>query len=184
MTFTKIALASLLLAGTAAAETQPPAAVSQINGQLVPVGEHNEYLYTYPRWNVSTNPVGWILGLYGASVSYAVHPNIALRADVNYFRPVESDERGFELGVGAPIYLRRVYQGPFLEPGVIVRQLENSYGDASTVFGPQVLVGWHWTWDSGLNVAAAVGVGRDWSTSAEYEKLFANGYLRFGYAFN
>jgi len=93
---------------------------------------------------------------------------------------------GYELGLGVPIYLRRTYSGPFLEPGVIVRQISYSH-DSSTVYGPQVLIGWQWMFDSGLNVAVAVGAGRDWSTHQvdDYsdEKVFANGYLRFGYAF-
>ena len=54
--------------------------------------------------------------------------------------------------------------------------------------GPQVLVGWHWSWDSGLNVAAAFGAGRniaaeDNSEDFDSDEIFANGYLRFGYQF-
>ena len=55
--------------------------------------------------------------------------------------------------------------------------------------GPQVLAGWHWTWDSGFNVAIAVGAGRNLVTKKDRygystsESVFPNGYLRFGYAF-
>jgi hypothetical protein len=58
----------------------------------------------------------------------------------------------------------------------------------STV-GPQILVGWHRTWDSGFNIAAAVGAGRDLDREDEVdgyshdEPLFFNGYFRVGYAF-
>jgi hypothetical protein len=189
--FALAAALAVLPAAALADEPKPtsPADVSQINGQLVPVGEHNEYLYNFKRWNVSTNPLGWVLGSYGVSVSYGVHENFALRGDVNYFSPVGTDVKGFELGAGVPIYFRRTYQGAFLEPGIIVRQFSESGGYSSTTFGPQVLVGWHWTWDSGLNIAAAVGVGRDWSSRSDgdsyydKEQIFANGYLRFGYNF-
>lgn len=51
-----------------------------------------------------------------------------------------------------------------------------------------MLVGWHWMWDRGLNLAVAAGVGRNWprqDTESDYddEAPFVNGYLRFGYAF-
>jgi hypothetical protein len=187
------AILACFAAAPAWAQTAPPPPapdVSQLNGQLVKVGERNEYELSFPRWNVSTNPIGWILGAYGLSVSYGPHPNFALRADVNYFHPVDTDMQGYELGVGAPIYFRRTYQGVFLEPGLIVRHFEDKNVDSysSTVFGPQVLVGWHWMWDSGLNVAIAAGAGRNWSTHSgdgyyDNESVFFNGYLRFGYAF-
>jgi hypothetical protein len=169
--------------------------VSQIHGQLVPVGDHNQYTYDFKRWNVSTNPIGLIVGSYGASLSYGVSQNIALRGDVNYFAPVDSDVKGFELGVGAPIYLRRTYQGAFVEPGLIVRQFDieanaetGTAAESATTFGPQVLLGWHWSWDSGLNIAVALGMGRNFSSSDSTneevdQKLFANGYLRIGYEF-
>ena len=172
-----------------ASEPPPPGSdgtdVSHINGQLVKVGEHNEYYYTFRRTNLSANPLGWIFGLYGASVSYGFSQNVAIRGDVNYFAAPEGDVRGSEFGVGLPIYLRRTYQGPFIEPGFIVRTFQNKYDDeVDSEVGPQVLVGWHWMWDSGLNLSMAFGAGRNWSTDEEYEsKIFPNGYLRFGYAF-
>lgn len=172
-----------------ASEPPPPGSdgsdVSHINGQLVKVGEHNEYYYTFRRTNLSANPLGWIFGIYGASVSYGFSQNVAIRGDVNYFAPPEGELRGTELGVGLPIYLRRTYQGPFLEPGFIVRNFRDGDGDSiESEVGPQVLVGWHWSWDSGLNLAMAFGAGRNWSTEDDVDStIFPNGYLRFGYAF-
>lgn len=158
--------------------------ISTVNGQLVEVGGHNRYRFSHPKWNVSTNPIGLMLGFYGASLSYAITDHIALRGDLNYYAPVESDTTGTEVGVGAPIYFRKMYSGMFIEPGAIVRT--ESSGD-STV-GPQILLGYHWIWDSGFNAAAAFGFGRNWNTDAsdefaEDEELFVNGYLRVGYAF-
>jgi hypothetical protein len=169
--------------------------VSEIHGQLVPVGDHNQYTYDFKRWNVSTNPIGLIVGSYGLSLSYGVGQNLALRGDVNYFAPPKGGATGFELGVGAPIYLRKTYQGLFVEPGLIVRHLnidadaENGIvEETATTFGPQVLLGWQKTWDSGFNVAIALGMGRNFSASDskndEVDRtFFGNGYLRFGYAF-
>lgn len=160
--------------------------ISTINGQLIEVGDHNRYRFSHRTWNVSTNPIGLVLGYYGASLSYAFSDHIALRGDLSYYDPVESDTTGFEVGVGAPIYLRKMYSGLFLEPGVISRTM-SSGDESTTTVGPQVLLGYHWYWDSGFNAAIAVGAGRNWNTGddelAGDEELFANGYLRFGYAF-
>lgn len=158
--------------------------LSHINGQLVKVGEKNEYRKSYKRTIISTNPLGWVLGSYGVSVSYGLNQNIAIRGDVNYISNyVDEDTTGAELGVGLPIYFRRTYQGLFLEPGFISRRFTTASEDTVNTAGPQVLVGWHWTWDSGLNFALAAGMGRNWSGDDEYDKVFGNGYMRFGYAF-
>lgn len=215
MTTSKILLASasILIATTATASAQavPAAAaqvapapavapaqthdwndVSHINGQLVQVGEQNSYLKSFRRFNLSTNPVGWMLGFYGVSASYAVHQHIALRADANLFRPIESDAVGIEVGFGVPLYLRRAYQGPFVEPGVVIRSIDEgdcdkhsvNCEDVDTLVGSQMLMGWHWTWESGFNLAAAAGAGRRLEGSdPSDDKLFFNGYLRVGYAF-
>ena len=182
----------------APAASQPPPArgnpgeVSHIGGTPIPVGDHNQYYYRFRRTNISTNPIGWMLGIYGLSLSYGISDHLAVRGDVNYFDPIgDDDAKGYELGAGLPIYFRRTYSGLFLEPGAIIRRFSDSSGefdDDNTTIGPQILVGWHWMWDSGLNVAAAFGVGRNWSqedTESDYddEEPFVNGYLRFGYAF-
>jgi hypothetical protein len=77
-----------------------------------------------------------------------------------------------------------MYSGLFLEPGIISRTT-SSGGSDSTTFGPQVLLGYHWYWDSGFNAALAFGAGRKLNTDDSYsdDEAFVNGYLRFGYAF-
>jgi hypothetical protein len=161
--------------------------VSQIAGQLIPIGEHNEYLYEFRRTNLSADPLGLIIGVYGASISYGFTDNLAVRADANLFDM--EGKHGTQFGVGLPIYLRRTYQGPFLEPGFIVRTFGDGDGGVENTFGPQMLFGWHWMWDSGLNLAFALGAGRNWATrdsdtvGFDDEKVFPSGYLRFGYAF-
>jgi hypothetical protein len=159
--------------------------LSQIHGVPVPVGDHNQYYYAVRPWNISANPIGWVLGLYGISGSYAVNNHMAVRLDLDYYQPVDSDLHGMEFGVGLPLYFRQTYQGLFLEPGIAVRQMSSGSYD-ETVFGPQVLVGWHWSWDGGWNAAVAVGVGRNISSKDDdYDnnKIFPNGYMRFGYSF-
>ncbi len=136
-----------------------------------------------PRWNVASNPLGWLVGLYGASGTVVVAAHLGVRADVNYYMPVATESRGFELGAGLPIYLEGIFDGPFVEPGVIVRRYGD--GDAEAIFGPQLLVGWQLIWRDRLNAAAAIGMGRDIRNARESSRanLFANGYVRFGYAF-
>jgi hypothetical protein len=167
--------------------------VSHINGQIVPVGERGKYLIAAPKTNISTNPIGWMFGFYGASVSHAIHENVAIRADANIFEL--EDQSGYEFGVSLPIYFKRAYSGPFLEPGVLVRELRsksttcNFDCDTESVAGPSMMFGWHWTFDSGLNVAMAGGLARklkqrDMSTD-DYgdEDVVPAGYFRVGYAF-
>lgn len=160
--------------------------VSHVNGTPVPVGERNDYLIKFRRTNLSINPIGLMFGFYSASISFALNDNFAIRGDVSYINPPDSDDSGYtEVGVGVPIYLRRTYQGPFLEPGFISRDW--SYGDSTR--GPQVLIGWHWSYESGLNLAVALGGGRDLIDDGDEDEYdvdsaaFFNGYFRVGYAF-
>jgi hypothetical protein len=176
---------------------EPWEGVSHINGTLVKDGERQDYVLRYRKTNISTNPIGWMFGFYGISVSHAIHKNVAIRGDANIIN-LEGTE-GYEVGASLPIYFRKVYSGPFIEPGLIMRGTRNnyycdsSYGDCgsemSTMAGPEVLFGWHWTFDSGLNVAAAIGAARDLNTQTdEYgysssETVTPAGYFRIGYAF-
>ena len=71
-----------------------------------------------------------------------------------------------------------------------------SHGDppvavAHTFIGPEVLVGWHWTFDSGFNVAAAIGATRNMTARTTdaygeddgWHDPMPTGYMRVGYAF-
>ncbi|HSK04227.1 MAG TPA: hypothetical protein VK932_23400 [Kofleriaceae bacterium] len=162
--------------------------VSHINGRPVPVGERGNYLYKWKKTNIASNPIGWLLGFYGLSISQAVSNNFAIRGDGNLFREIEGDDSGYELGVTVPMYFKRVYQGPFIEPGLLIRDFDAA-DDRGAFVGAQVNVGWHWTFDSGMNVAFAVGAARrmnterdelGYSSSASVEPT---GYFRVGYAY-
>lgn len=157
--------------------------VSHINGHPVKVGERGDYLYTFRKTNIASNPIGWMVGIYGLSVSHAVSQNVVVRADGNLFNTEE--DGGYEVGLTVPIYFRRAYQGPFLEAGLMIRQLEACHScetmEPANV-GPQAMFGWHWTFDSGLNVATAFGAFRpmnDGKTVDDVEPAF---YFRIGYA--
>lgn len=182
---------------------EPWSNVSHINGSLVPVGERTSYLKKTFSTSISTNPIAWMVGIYGVSVSRAVHTNIALRGDVNIFSGMfGSDTNGYELSATAPIYLRRVFSGPFVEPGLLIRHTEDSYdsyGDcfdcssydsSSTLVGPQVMFGWHWIFDSGLHASVAFGLAKnmsgpkmdDYGYSYDNDEPEPTGYFRVGYA--
>ncbi|MBA3819771.1 MAG: hypothetical protein H0X17_12820 [Deltaproteobacteria bacterium] len=164
--------------------------VSHINGHPVKVGERGDFLVKWKQTNIATNPIGWMFGFYGVSVSHAVHKNVAIRGDANIF--ALDGESGYEIGASLPIYFKRVYQGPFIEPGIVVRDLDddescdwdgNNCMDTKTV-GPEMLFGWHWTFDSGLNVAMAFGAVRNLGPKREYESgIEPAGYFRIGYAY-
>jgi hypothetical protein len=153
--------------------------VSHINGQVVKVGERGDYLYDNGKTtNIASNPIGWMFGFYGVSVSHAIHPNVAIRGDVNVFRI--GNDTGHELGISLPIYFRRAFQGPFLEPGVVHRNFNDDCSDCtSETVGPEMLFGWHWSFDSGLNVAVAIGAVRSMGQRDNAEPA---GYFRIGYA--
>ena len=118
-------------------------------------------------------------GVYGVAASYAVSSNVAIKVDGTYFNIIDSDDEGFQIDLTAPIYFRKVYTGIFLEPGVMARNFGES-DSGETEAGPQVMVGYHFLADSGLNVAIAAGAGRSLTGDKD---AFVNGYLRFGYAF-
>lgn len=156
--------------------------VSHINGHPVEVGDRDKYLLTYKKTNIASNPIGWMTGFYGLSVSHAVSSHVAIRADGNLFRLEHAS--GYELGLTLPIYFKRVYQGPFVEGGLMVRDLhDNDDAMPEAQVGPQVLFGWHWSFDSGANVAFALGSFRPVGDDKTSDDVEFAGYFRLGYAY-
>jgi hypothetical protein len=160
--------------------------VSHINGQIVKVGERGDYLLSYKKTNISSNPIGWMFGFYGLSIEHAISPNIAVRADGNMFN--FEDDGGYEVGLTGKIFFKRVYQGPFLEGGVMVRHFDSDGCDwdsncmeQEANVGPEVLFGWHWSFDSGANVAFALGAFRPMNNDKTQNDVEPAGYFRIGY---
>jgi hypothetical protein len=210
-----VAVVAVLTAATAAfaqpgadAPAAPPPQtedwndVSHINGQLVKVGDRHEYLKADPKkLNLSTNPIGFLVGFYGFSVQGKVSEHVTLRGNIEFFDyEFLGRTTGHELAISAPIYLRRAFSGPFIEPGFIYQETQvtpwNLFGDGDltpvpyTHAGPSVVFGWHWMFDSGLNIAVAVGGTRNldrkpMTETGTYESDVPQptGYLRVGYAF-
>ncbi len=151
--------------------------VSTLNGQLVEVGDKNRYRYGHKQWNITANPFGFLFNWYSLSGSKALSNNVALRAEISFSTEDGADALG--LGVGLPLYFKKVYSGLFFEPGVSMFS-----GGGDTLWaGPQLLIGYHWYWDSNFNVSIAGGVGKNWSSDNEYDDTFPAGYFQVGYAF-
>lgn len=171
--------------------------VSHINGQIVKVGERNEYLYNYKKTNISGDPFGPFFGIYDLAVSHGITQNLAVSGSFMGWSFDHGDSTGYQLTVSMPIYLRRTFSGPFLEPGVIVRSTTSNYDtsydctdcgssdNTDSWAGPELLFGWQWTFDSGLNVAYAAGVAKHMGTNdmSSSDGTDFNAYFRVGYAF-
>lgn len=163
------------------AEYKDDEKVSTMNGQLVEVGDRNLYHYETPKFNISVNPFGLVTGDLSVSSSFAITKINNIRAEISYLE----EEGAFEYSLGTQVFFKKLYSGIYLEPGLLRREIDN-------VFGPQVLLGYFWYWDSGMNVSIAAGVGRDlnYKKSEETQNLdedrvetFGNAYFKVGYAF-
>jgi hypothetical protein len=174
--------------------------VSHINGSVIPVGDRNQYLYKFKRYNISTDPFGPLYGNYSFSGSVALSENIVFRGDVSFGKQVDADGDGMELAASLPIYFRRAYSGPFLEPGLVLQTINRddgyvdnsgSYNTMSTTQNKvafEMMIGWHWSFDSGLNLALAGGMARviNSDNNTDYysgPELQPAGYFRVGYEF-
>jgi hypothetical protein len=158
--------------------------VSHINGVPVKVGERQDYLLSVKKTNIAANPFGIMFGLYDISVAHAVSRNVAVSFAFT------GTDNFYQLSATVPLYFRKTFSGPFLEGGLLIRTSDDECYDcyssdmSTTWSGPQMMFGWHWTFDSGLNVAFAAGAARrmtnqdDYGSDAEF-----NGYFRVGYAF-
>jgi hypothetical protein len=174
--------------------------VSHINGVPVPVGERNRYLYDFKKTNLQVNPIGPFFGYYEAAVSHALSSNIALSVEVALMNEDNSNETALQVAASLPIYFKRTFDGPFLEPGLVVRNESVNNDDycddcaqpgSSTFVQVEMMVGWTWMFDSGLNMSAAIGVAKrvgNTNNPDDYDDEGDNnvspaGYFRVGYAF-
>ena len=167
--------------------------VSHINGVPVKVGERQDYLFKPKKFNLSTNPFGFFFGYYDVAASMALGSNLGATVAITGWA---MDDPGYQLSATLPLYFRKTFSGPFLEGGLLIRSSEEenydyyAAGDCidycystenDSWVGPQLLFGWHWTFDSGLNTSFAFGVAR--RMGGDENDTEANGYWRVGYAF-
>jgi hypothetical protein len=173
--------------------------VSHINGSIVPVGERNQYLYAYKKNNLQSNPIAWMFGYYQIAGSHALSQNIAASLEISGWSTEHGNESGYQIAPTLQVYFKRTFSGPFLEGGLVIHHDDNggyAYDcfDCSTTsmtrdwMGPEVMFGWAWMFDSGLNISAAFGAAKrmqDTQASNEYSSDDPEpvGYFRVGYAF-
>ena len=184
---------SVALAGPAQAKYS----TIEAPGHLIPVGDHHLYRYDYLPWNVSISPL-FVIGHYGIGIERAVTDYVALRAAGAYHDLVDSnDPAELKVSIGAPIYFRKMHDGFFFEPSVGLDHhwgredlvyddaygtwTEAAAGEKTSVFiGSQI--GWRIIWDSGLNVTAAVGMGRRLQADSQ-DELMGLSRLDIGFSF-
>jgi hypothetical protein len=178
-------------AANGAPQNEHWANVSHINGVPVKVGERQDYLYKPKKYNLSANPFGFFFGYYDLAGSIALGSNLGATVAVTGWDFGEWDQ-GYQISATLPLYFRKTFSGPFLEGGLLIRSTDESdyYAydciDCSSSMsdswvGPQLLFGWHWTFDSGLNTSFAFGVAKRMDSGSDEPD--ANGYFRVGYAF-
>jgi hypothetical protein len=173
--------------------------VSHINGHPVPVGDRGQYLYRFRKNQITVNPLSPFWGYYDIAAAHAVSQNVAVQGSITAWSYDNSYQTGYQLTASLPIYLKRTFSGPFLEPGVIIREssynsdycYDGSYdascgSDTHRWAGPEMLFGWQSTFDSGLTVQWAFGVAKRMASSdsmSSGDNTDVNGYFRVGYAF-
>jgi hypothetical protein len=141
------------------------------------------------------NPFGPFFGYYDIAVSRALGQNLAATVAISGWDMDDGYTQGYQISATLPLYFRKTFSGPYLEGGLLLRTdssddyyydaygYEDSYYDSmdsSSWIGPQLLFGWHWTFDSGLNVAFAFGVAKHMNGDQDTD---GNGYFRIGYNF-
>jgi hypothetical protein len=171
--------------------------VSHINGMPVPVGTKTDYLYSFKKTNISSNPIAWMFGYYQVAAAHALSNNVAVSVELSAWDTSNGNQSGYQLAATLPIYFKKTYSGPFLEGGLVIHNDNHpnytAYDcyDCSTTstnsswVGPEVMFGWSWMFDSGLNVAAAFGAAKQLQASnmSSSSEPIPAGYFRVGYAF-
>lgn len=157
-----------------------------------------------PRLAVATDPIGLVSGRYALTATYVLTHRLALRADVQIIEdPWAYSDSNWRAGISVPIYLDRPLHGPYLEPGLAIAERLVGYaagmlGGGGAIGGlggytamplversiePQIFVGWQWLFDSGLNLAAAIGVSRHFASDGSGTSTsIPESYLRVGIA--
>jgi len=167
------------------------------NKPVIPVGERNRYRNTYKTWNVWTSPFGYFFGNFSLGASYAFHQNVKVNIEPQfiYFFLAKPHVVGGGATLSTSIYFKKVYDGFYLEPGARILYLsqKRSLGGPTAdglVGGPQLIAGWGWIWDSGLNFNIGFGLGYYWGKAGKdvedtdsFSGIFPASNLAFGFSF-
>jgi hypothetical protein len=131
--------------------------------------------------NLQLSPIGVIFGFYSIAAERALSSNIALALELDAANTGGGAGTATQAILSLPLYIKRTFSGPFIEPGVLVHS--TSYEPAYA--GIELLIGWTYLFDSGVNISGAIGISRriDGDGELVVDALDPSGYFRVGYAF-
>ncbi len=143
------------------------------------------------RFHLAINPIDAAFGIYGVQGSVALSRRVALRSDFSLDTATDDGSpETLKVTTSIAIYLNRVFDGIYIEPGQMISRTTDASGLIRTTSSLQTLLGYHFMFKDGLNVSIAMGSGfqisknEDTVEGEEEETLeYLNGYLRIGYAF-
>lgn len=157
---------------------------------------------------LSTDLVDLARETFGGACDFRIAPHLAGRIALGYDNRTYFDTPrvathigGAQATVGARGFLGSPFRGPFVDAELQLRRYQTSavsnyqpgdqtieeYTDDWRALSPRLLVGFQHTFEVGLSVSAAAGVGYEWSTRADGlvhdNRAVAVGSLRTGIAF-
>ncbi len=164
----------------APAQYPPPSYQPASPMKPVPTRHPDEYY----RYNVGTNTLGYVIGLFSISFGAAVHRNLAIRTEYNIYKNYFGDGWGVGGSLGLPIFINKAWKGFFLQPGGKVFYIHTD-GIDIVAGGPESLLGFQWELRNGITLALAGGLQfvfiSNNSPSNEDLGLFRKGVLPAGY---
>jgi hypothetical protein len=134
-----------------------------------------------PRFELATDPLGLIQGRYELAATYALTDHLAVRGSV--MRGDASTQATLSRATLCVVaYLDRTFHGPFLEAGF---GYEDNWFEITNTGGPEVLLGWQWTYAKHYSLSTAVGAMRVWgpTISDQPEPIEYESYVNLGYVF-
>jgi hypothetical protein len=131
------------------------------------------------RIEIAIDPLALMRDTYTVDAAYAINDHVAITGGGMYVHPADnSPDWGMNrLQAGVQLFLDRAFQGPFVEAGLrrtVTHGVgytldENGVGTPwnadYTTFGPQVSVGWQWTFHDTWTASYALGASKAWSQS-------------------
>jgi|HubBroStandDraft_6_1064221.scaffolds.fasta_scaffold338309_2 hypothetical protein len=147
-----------------------------------------------PRFELATDPLGLLQGRYALAATYALTDHFAVRGSIMH-GDATTQLTVFRATVSVLAYLDRAFHGPFLEAGYAwedqLLEYSESAGEPTETWtidlgGPELLLGWQWTYAKHYSLSATVGAMRVWrpavselpAPTIEYES-----YVNVGYVF-
>ena len=162
-----------------------------------------------PRVVVSTDTLDLAQRTFGLALDYRLGGHFAVRGALGYDRRHFDDDRlltytgGLQVAVGLRFFLLKAYEGPFVDAELKRREFTThsvcNHDDSEPLFiycddpwlahSLRARAGWQHTFPFRISIAAAIGIGHEWTNRADLG--LGDGYsewqfvreIRVGYAF-